>query len=394
MKIVLKKARNNYPGIDPFVTISLALVFLPGLFLLFLTGVQGTSQAYTPLYCFYFIFLFANVCAIPIFYLFHLRAEKNKLASWQILTKANGLSFVPGPFERGGIRIAGNYRDHHLRLETTRKSDTNTRIVLSPKHIANLPTSRQVADTANDQILAEEVITLFDRAGQGSKLKGQIKTTANNTVLTYEQVGFEKDAQYLQRLFDLLSDLADTYPKVMILGGKIISALQAIAINRKHILQQVVIQWLQDIEQETTNRIRDQASHMICPICLTCCTAYEIALNRRKRIKYYGCRKCSQSREFFTGKVIAVLDNTMIAEKYQSDDSTLRVNWLIRRGLFDFDEIEIVRATDEEVERFAVQVGNDTDPIRQRRYKGMQYKVLRDSYLSENTLKILQRMFG
>jgi hypothetical protein len=31
--------------------------------------------------------------------------------------------------------------------------------------------------------------------------------------------------------------------------------------------------------------------------------------------------------------------------------------------LFDFDRVEIQQATDEEVERFAVQVGNDTDEL-------------------------------
>ena len=36
--------------------------------------------------------------------------------------------------------------------------------------------------------------------------------------------------------------------------------------------------------------------------------------------------------------------------------------------LFDFDEIEIKDATDEEVERFIVQVGNDTDAWRLERY--------------------------
>jgi hypothetical protein len=72
----------------------------------------------------------------------------------------------------------------------------------------------------------------------------------------------------------------------------------------------------------------------------------------------------------------------------------LRVNWLIRRTLFDFDEVEIVRANDEDIERFAVQVGNDTDIIRQPSYKEMRCVISSNCELSENTKRILQHMFG
>jgi hypothetical protein len=53
-----------------------------------------------------------------------------------------------------------------------------------------------------------------------------------------------------------------------------------------------------------------------------------------------------------------------------------------------------VQATDEEVERFAVQVGNDTDAIRKPRYKKMRCTVSADCQLSANTMRILKRIFG
>jgi hypothetical protein len=62
--------------------------------------------------------------------------------------------------------------------------------------------------------------------------------------------------------------------------------------------------------------------------------------------------------------------------------------------MFDFDEVEIVRATDQDVERFAIQVGNDTDPIRQPRYKQMQCIISPNCDLSVNTRRILERTFG
>ena len=95
----------------------------------------------------------------------------------------------------------------------------------------------------------------------------------------------------------------------------------------------------------------------------------------------------------FTGEIIAVLDSRMTAAQGEQDD-TLRVNWLARRTIFSFDAVEIVRATDEEVERFAVQVGNDTDPARRNCYQTMSCRVFPDCTLSDNTLRILQRTFG
>jgi hypothetical protein len=70
------------------------------------------------------------------------------------------------------------------------------------------------------------------------------------------------------------------------------------------------------------------------------------------------------------------------------------VNWLTHRKLFDFDEVEIAQTTDEDVERFAVQVGNDTDPKRKPRYQKMRCVVSSECQLSENTMRILERMFG
>jgi hypothetical protein len=70
------------------------------------------------------------------------------------------------------------------------------------------------------------------------------------------------------------------------------------------------------------------------------------------------------------------------------------VNWLARSQPFDFDQVEIGQVSDEEVERFAVQVGNDTDPWRRARYQEIGCILLPESNLSENTLRILRSRFG
>lgn len=56
--------------------------------------------------------------------------------------------------------------------------------------------------------------------------------------------------------------------------------------------------------------------------------------------------------------------------------------------------MEIIQATDEDVERFAIQVGNDTDSSRQGNYAKMPYTLNKDCQLSENTKRVLDSMFG
>ena len=108
-----------------------------------------------------------------------------------------------------------------------------------------------------------------------------------------------------------------------------------------------------------------------------------------------ACRLCGKAVGAIpnVGVVIAVLDTEM-GEELSSSDGVLRVSYLKRDAPFDFDRVEIVRASDYEVERFCVQVGNDTDPFRKGRYRQMQCLVAPGCRLSENTLRILGSMFG
>jgi hypothetical protein len=88
-----------------------------------------------------------------------------------------------------------------------------------------------------------------------------------------------------------------------------------------------------------------------------------------------------------------VLDsNWAEAQSYQ--DGLLRINWLARRSLFDFDWVEVIQANDEDVERFAVQIGNDTDPVRDAQYPKMRCLIAPGCRLSENTLRVLRSTFG
>jgi hypothetical protein len=63
-------------------------------------------------------------------------------------------------------------------------------------------------------------------------------------------------------------------------------------------------------------------------------------------------------------------------------------------ALFDRFYSQEQPANDEDIERFVVQVGNDTDPFRKPRYWQMTCTIGSACRLSENTLRILEKMFG
>lgn len=178
---------------------------------------------------------------------------------------------------------------------------------------------------------------------------------------------------------------------IVTLGGESVSSLAQRA-NDRSFAQQKIARWLIDsIGYDTRQRLSDRVHHLVCPDCLTLFGAHLVL----GRATYYGCRTCGQSRDFFecAQGVTAVLDSDW-SQPHELQAGLLRLNWLVRRELFDFDRVEIVRATDEEVERFAVQVGNDTDDFRKSRYAALRCTLAPTCVLSENTRRVLARTFG
>jgi len=93
-------------------------------------------------------------------------------------------------------------------------------------------------------------------------------------------------------------------------------------------------------------------------------------------------------------KGIVVRLDIRAGKPYHLDNGRLVVRWPAVQTLFDFDTVEIRRASDEVVERFAVQVSNDTDPRRQPRYKKIACTVWKQCKLSVNTRRVLESVFG
>ena len=98
---------------------------------------------------------------------------------------------------------------------------------------------------------------------------------------------------------------------------------------------------------------------------MVACHDHTLTLANKFDLTYYGCRECRKSHTLIPKEkeYVVVLDTTMRDNRIERDGQ-LRVNWLSWRRPFDFDRVDVVEATDELVERFAVQAGNDTDPVR------------------------------
>jgi hypothetical protein len=181
---------------------------------------------------------------------------------------------------------------------------------------------------------------------------------------------------------------------LLTLGGEAIIPLKEIAANQLHPSQQTALWLLASIEQETLYRLSGHIASILCPTCWVRPGSHSIKIATAIEFTYYGCRMCGQSRDFVkVNRVMAVLHKDW-SEIKQHKDEQMRINWFKHQKPFDFDDVEIIQATDHDVERFAIQVGNDLDPFRKSSYRKMICSIEPTCLLSENTIRILKHLFG
>jgi RNase P subunit RPR2 len=323
-----------------------------------------------------------------------LEEEKN---AWRGLAADQKLTFVPGQLFGSRGHVYGRFRGHDLTLETINKkhgkqSVTYTQISLDPNW-------RQANTFDPNQYPLGKALTVAQVTGlltsqplvacQSCKLT----MTDRGRRFSYEQRGLETNPTTLVRLFNLLSDMAENYQAVVTLSSDSVPALEQMADEERNPLHHLAEQLLEEIAEQSRVYLAGQALNLFCPICLTHCGSRQMVRSWWRSLTFYGCRTCGQSRTLQSGPLVATLDHRMIAE-VEPGEVGLRVNWLQRRAMFDFSEVYLVNATDEDVERFAVQVGNDTDPLRKARTPYIRCFVAPACGLSTNTLRILKRMFG
>lgn len=213
-------------------------------------------------------------------------------------------------------------------------------------------------------ITPAETERLFDLKQRGVRLSGQLKPQNFKEGLVYEEKGIIAE-RHAKPLLELMAELVTAQPSVVATGSELAPLLYDSYSQKGHLLRHVAADWLRRIADDTTKRLSSRTEGFICADCLTYLDAFSFKLGFLERITTYGCRTCGQSRR--------------LIETPDGVEAVLDRRW---------------DANDEAVERFTVQVGNDTDPVRRPRYKKMAVTIAPDSPISENSRRILERTFG
>jgi len=250
-----------------------------------------------------------------------------------------------------------------------------------------------LSEVSDNQEFTEQQLakSLFPN-GLICRSRKDFQITVDAEAIRYRHEGFEVNKRFLIQLTNMLCDLADNCPKVVGLGGEVVPVFQTIVDNETHPFYSIALHLLQAVAFQGQH-LKNTESDLFCPRCLVRYESQKIRLPRRLDTTYFACPKCHRSRGYFAGQVVVVLDNQMEKGQVKTGD-VLKVNWFVYRKMFDFDAIEIEQATDEDVERFAVQLGNDTSKSRRSRYKKMYCTISPTCKLSENTIRILEHMVG
>lgn len=128
-------------------------------------------------------------------------------------------------------------------------------------------------------------------------------------------------------------------------------------------------------------------------LCLEHLTRFFAFSGLNEMYGYFACRICSSSvNSIRVPKVVAVLDPQMKV-LYERTDTTLRINALSYKKLFDFDEIEIRPCSEDDIERFCILVGNDTDLFRMDRNNRVKISVSGGMVLTQESIRDLGRFF-
>ncbi len=316
------------------------------------------------------------------------RGESNQshLQSWEQFARDNRLNFVKGKI-LAGSRVWGLYQNANLELIANYIDRNRT------MHTTRMSLTAQASFIASNNVSIDNVQKAFAKEGVVNIAPYQMtRLDYEKRQIVWEQQALVGEYQILDNALKTVRQWLQLTPEIIALEGEAMPVLidVATANSYKHPFRDYA--WtLITVIAPATQRWQDRLDRLLCQRCLTRPTTYktEVSLNR---VIYCGCRICHQSKDFYEAdQVVAALDQEL-SDHIQETDQILRVNWLTHLELFDFNTVEILDATDEEVERFAVQIGNDTDPLRKSRYGSMTCRVSTD--LNPNTLRILERTFG
>jgi hypothetical protein len=307
-------------------------------------------------------------------------------SAWQSLAELYNLVYVP-QHQWQKARVTGRYRGYQLHLSSYL---FGLEIILTA--VSALPRPPVSPLTEKD------ITPLFLNPYLSNPLGGYFRAQDCGRRFFYHQINPSRrdDLQSLQQLLNHLCDLADSYRQLLVLGGEVVPfLLQGLAHYPK--FSRLARQLLQDIVHETEERLAQNKTGLLCHQCLWRAEPYPLGVPGRIEslgLSYYRCRFCRQSGKLDEYRqLVCVLDETMTVP-YMAKQGIWRVNWLIHRRLFDFEGVELIQAGEVEVEKFAIQVANNTEPQQKAAYRRMTCQVGPDCPLSPNTLTLLGRLFG
>lgn len=308
------------------------------------------------------------------------------IGAWQSFAAAHGLDFEYRDSD-WLVQVKGVYCNHSLELYTGKYS---TRAVIWVRPYQAVHPPDPLPPILDNPITEPQIVALLAPPEWLYASRQSVKITLDYDNISCAYPQRETEREYLRRLVEALCGLVEHQDRVAQLGGDAIPALQAIAAGEQHPLKVVALAILQTIAVQSQS-LRAAGIKPRCPRCLIYFENYELTLP--SNLMYYGCPICRHNRTYITGRVITVIDHRM-REKIVETGQEIRVNWLRCPHLVDFDGIEIGQASDEEVERFVIQAGNEMTEQRKARYAEMSCSLSLDCRLSENTRRILQHLFG
>jgi len=328
--------------------------------------------------------------------------------SWQALADEHNLIFLGGGFFKK-VTLHGSYRQYYLNLELKKRTEHKQKLFSTYLTIsstqANSQKNTHQPSSQTKPVVIKDIVRFFNKPSLKFSLKAPLQIAENQQIITYNYNGVNSEKRYLQFLFDLMVDLLNLYPEIIEQEGDIVAGLLTMLNDDTHGLQLIAANLLENIANRTAPRLKDKTTPLICPMCLAHCIPHKIIKTVSKatvkvaikdvsmlKVTHYGCRLCYQSKNFVEGQLVVVLDHTMQAERLE-ENNQLRINWFKHKNPFDFDVVEIKQASDEDVERFVVQIKNDTDPGRKEHYKTTTYIIALDCQLNHNTHRILERTF-
>lgn len=316
-------------------------------------------------------------------------ATRINWSDWQAFAQTHGFTFTPGVMVEG-MRVSGSYKGFGFGMMAFHKNWESRE---APYTLMEMTTHPNASAQQKPALTPADVSKIFAVNNIDIKLKGIVEATEQGQKLTYIQRNLETNRAYLDGVLESLYTLIQAYPALVATGGQIIPLLRSVATDEKHPLRDVAQQLIHDIAS-ITHPLAYRLSSLVCGHCLLPFAEHKADISRFQIVTYYGCQQCHRSTDYFEAQqVIAVLDQRL-ADRTVYDNGVLRINWIRHRYLFNFHAVEIINATDEDVERFAVQIGNDTNPARKPGYKSMVCQVSAAANLSPNTIRILQHTFG